>query len=128
MVHHLIYPLPVHAGLGVHLTFDVGGQLRAGPDTEYISALDYRVDPDKAATFAAAVSRYLPGVTREDFTPDYAGLRPKLQGPGDPFRDFVIEEASQHGLPRFVNLIGIESPGLTASEAIGETVRDLLPN
>jgi L-2-hydroxyglutarate oxidase LhgO len=127
LVSHLIYPLPVHAGLGVHLTFDTGGQLRAGPDTEYISAPDYQVDPDKGDAFYAAVSRYLPAVTRDDFTPDYAGLRPKLQGPGEPFRDFVVEESTRHGLPRFVNLLGIESPGLTASEAIGDYVRDLLP-
>jgi L-2-hydroxyglutarate oxidase LhgO len=128
MVSHLIYPLPVHAGLGVHLTFDTGGQLRAGPDTQYVAEADYHVDPAKAAAFCAAVSRYLPGVTEADFAPDYAGLRPKLQGPGEAFRDFVIEEATPHGLPRFVNLIGIESPGLTASEAIAEHVRDLLPN
>ena len=128
LVSHLIYPLPVQAGLGVHLTFDTGGQLRAGPDTQYIAEADYRVDPAKASVFCTAVSRYLPAVTEEDFTPDYAGLRPKLQGPGEAFRDFVIEEASPHGLPRLVNLLGIESPGLTASEAIAELVCDLLPN
>jgi L-2-hydroxyglutarate oxidase LhgO len=128
MVSHLIYPLPVQAGLGVHLTFDMGGQLRAGPDTEYIEAIDYRVDPAKGAHFFAAVSRYLPAVDVSDFTPDYAGLRPKLQGPGEPFRDFLIEDGAPHGLPRFVNLLGIESPGLTASEAIGEYVCELLPN
>jgi L-2-hydroxyglutarate oxidase LhgO len=126
MLTHLIYPMPVHAGLGVHLTFDTGGQLRAGPDTEYIPAANYHVDPGKRAAFAAAVSRYLPMVNEDDFSPDYAGLRPKLQGPGQPFRDFVIEEGSAHGLPRFVNLLGIESPGLTASEAIAELVCGLL--
>ena len=126
MLTHLIYPMPVHAGLGVHLTFDTGGQLRAGPDTEYIAAPNYHVDPDKRAAFCAAVRRYLPQVNEEDFSPDYAGLRPKLQGPGQPFRDFVIEEGSAHGLPRFVNLLGIESPGLTASEAIAELVCGLL--
>ena len=128
LLSHLIYPMPVHAGLGVHLTFDTGGQLRAGPDTEYIDAPRYDVDPDKRTAFHAAVSRYLPMVELEDFAPDYAGLRPKLQGPGEPFRDFVIDEGSRHGLPRLVSLIGIESPGLTASEAIGEYVRELLPN
>ena len=126
MLSHLIYPMPVHAGLGVHLTFDTGGQLRAGPDTEYVSAPTYLIDPDKRAAFAAAVSRYLPMVTQDDLEPDYAGLRPKLQGPGQPFRDFVIEEGSGHGLPNFVNLLGIESPGLTASEAIAEHVCTLL--
>jgi L-2-hydroxyglutarate oxidase LhgO len=128
LVSHLIYPLPVHAGLGVHLTLDTGGQLRAGPDTQYLDHADYHVDPNKRAAFYEAVRRYLPVVTEDDFAPDYAGLRPKLQGPGEPFRDFVIEEASTHGLPGFVNLLGIESPGLTASEAIGQYVRDLLPN
>jgi L-2-hydroxyglutarate oxidase LhgO len=127
MLKHLIYPMPVHAGLGVHLTFDTGGQLRAGPDTEYIPTPSYTVDPAKGAAFCAAVRRYLPAVEESDFSPDYAGLRPKLQGPGQPFRDFVIEEASPHGLPRMINLLGIESPGLTASEAIAEYVRDLLP-
>jgi L-2-hydroxyglutarate oxidase LhgO len=127
LLSHLIYPMPVHAGLGVHLTFDTGGQLRAGPDTEYVSAPNYHVDPDKRRAFYAAVSRYLPAVTEDDFAPDYAGLRPKLQGPGEPFRDFVIEEGAAHGLPRFVNLLGIESPGLTASEAIAEYVSSLLP-
>lgn len=127
MLTHLIYPMPVHAGLGVHLTFDTGGQLRAGPDTEYIARPSYEVDPGKRSAFYQAVARYLPAVREDDFTPDYAGLRPKLQGPGQPFRDFVIEEASAHGLPRLVNLLGIESPGLTASEAIAETVRDRLP-
>lgn len=128
LLTHLVYPLPVHAGLGVHLTFDMGGQLRAGPDTEYISAPRYDVDPNKRSLFWSAVSRYLPEVREDDFTPDFAGLRPKLQGPKDPFRDFVIEDAAAHGLPRFVNLLGIESPGLTASEAIGQYVCSLLPN
>jgi L-2-hydroxyglutarate oxidase LhgO len=128
LLTHLVYPMPVHAGLGVHLTFDIGGQLRAGPDTEYVAAPRYDVDPNKRALFCAAVSRYLPVVREADFTPDFAGLRPKLQGPRDPFRDFVIEDAAAHGLPRFVNLLGIESPGLTASEAIGQYVCSLLPN
>ena len=128
LLSHLVYPMPVHAGLGVHLTFDTGGQLRAGPDTEYIDSPSYQVDPKKRVAFHAAVSRYLPMVELDDFSPDYAGLRPKLQGPGEPFRDFVIEESARHGLPRLVSLIGIESPGLTASEAIAELVRELLPN
>jgi L-2-hydroxyglutarate oxidase LhgO len=127
LVSHLIYPLPVHAGLGVHLTLDTGGQLRAGPDTEYLDEPNYHVDPNKRTAFYEAVRRYFPSVTEDDFSPDYAGLRPKLQGPGEAFRDFVIEDAGPHGLPGLVNLLGIESPGLTASEAIGQHVRDLLP-
>jgi len=125
-VSHLVYPVPVKAGLGVHLTFDLGGSLISGPDTEYIEELRYDVEPSKGSAFSEAVSRYLPGVVPEDMTPGYAGIRPKLQGPGETFRDFVIEEASPHGLPRLVNLLGIESPGLTASEAIAERVLGLV--
>lgn len=123
---HLIYPVPVHAGLGVHITFDLAGRTLAGPDTEYIDELRYDVDPRKAAAFGAALRRYLPDVADDDLSPGYAGIRPKLQGPGEPFRDFVIEEASRHGAPRLINLIGIESPGLTASEAIADEVDRLI--
>lgn len=118
----LVYPTPVHAGLGIHITFDLGGKLMAGPDVEYIEAVRYDVDPGKAARFGAALRRYLPEIRDEDLEPDYAGIRPKLQGPGETFRDFVIEHAAAHGAPRLVNLIGIESPGLTASEAIARRV------
>jgi L-2-hydroxyglutarate oxidase LhgO len=125
-VRHLIYPVPVHAGLGIHLTLDLGGMLRAGPDTEYIDQPRYDIDPHKAQPFADAVRRYFPGVSASDLQPDYAGIRPKLQGPGQAVRDFVIEGASAHGLPGLINLLGIESPGLTASEAIAERVAALL--
>ncbi|HKP56022.1 MAG TPA: NAD(P)/FAD-dependent oxidoreductase [Polyangiales bacterium] len=125
---HLIYPLPVHAGLGVHLTLDLQGQVRAGPDTQYIDTANYDVDPDKRHAFGAAIRHYFPHVQDDDLEPDYAGLRPKLQGPGQAFRDFVIEESSAHGLPGFVQLLGIESPGLTASEAIARRVSSLLPS
>jgi L-2-hydroxyglutarate oxidase LhgO len=123
---HLVYPVPVHAGLGVHITFDLAGRVLAGPDTEYIDEPRYDVDPGKAAAFGAALRRYLPHITDDDLAPGYAGIRPKLQGPGEPVRDFVIEEASRHGAPRLVNLIGIESPGLTASEAIANEVDRLV--
>ncbi|HMI90226.1 MAG TPA: NAD(P)/FAD-dependent oxidoreductase, partial [Polyangiales bacterium] len=126
MVEHLIYPMPEQAGLGVHVTLDLSGALRAGPDAHYVPEPFYDVDPGKAAHFAAAVQRYLPDVRVEHFSPGYAGVRPKLAGPGEPFRDFVIEEASAHGAPRLINLIGIESPGLTASEAIAERVHALI--
>jgi L-2-hydroxyglutarate oxidase LhgO len=122
LAEHLVYPVPVHAGLGVHITFDLAGRLMAGPDTEYVDELRYDVDPAKAAAFGAALRRYLPEIRDDELAPGYAGIRPKLQGPGEPVRDFVIEEASRHGAPRLVNLIGIESPGLTASEAIAEVV------
>lgn len=118
----LLYPVPVHAGLGIHITFDLSGKVTAGPDTEYIDDLRYDVDPQKAARFGAALRRYLPDVQDTDLEPDYSGIRPKLYGPGEPVVDFVIEELSALGAPRFVNLLGIESPGLTASEAIANRV------
>jgi L-2-hydroxyglutarate oxidase LhgO len=124
---HLIYPLPVHAGLGVHLTLDLQGSVRAGPDTKYVDEITYDVTADKRGAFGEAIRRYFPHVRDEDLEPDYAGMRPKLQGPGQAFRDFVIEESAAHGLPGFVQLLGIESPGLTASEAIAKRVASLLP-
>jgi L-2-hydroxyglutarate oxidase LhgO len=120
LVKHLVYPAPVHAGLGIHITFDLGGKLTLGPDTEYISEISYKVDPSKRGKFAAAARRYLPELRDDQLSADYAGIRPKLQGPNDDFRDFVIEDAAPHGLPGLVNLLGIESPGVTASEAIAE--------
>jgi L-2-hydroxyglutarate oxidase LhgO len=121
-VRHLIYPVPVQAGLGIHLTLDLDGMLRAGPDTEYVDELRYDIDPGKGHAFGEAVRRYFPELRDEDLQPDYAGIRPKLQGPGATPRDFVIEDAARHGVPGLINLIGIESPGLTASEAIAERV------
>jgi len=122
----LVYPVPAAAGLGVHATLDLGGRIRFGPDAEYVSKLRYEVDAAKGAEFAAAVQRYLPRLQPGWLQPDYAGIRPKLAGPGEAFRDFVIEEESDAGLPGFVNLIGIESPGLTASSAIADRVVSLL--
>jgi L-2-hydroxyglutarate oxidase LhgO len=118
----LVYPLPDPAGLGIHLTVDLGGRCIAGPDAMYVSAFDYTVDPARGPAFAEAVARYLPGVAAEHFTPDYAGIRPKLQGPGEGFRDFVIEQDP----PGVVHLLGMESPGLTAALAVGEHVARLL--
>ena len=125
LVRHLIYPAPVHAGLGIHITFDLGGKMTLGPDTEYVSELSYRVAADKRAQFASAARRYLPELRDEQLSADYAGIRPKLQGPGDEFRDFVVEDAAAHGLPGLINLIGIESPGVTASAAVAERVQRL---
>lgn len=123
---HLVYPVPVEAGLGIHITIDLGGQLSAGPDVEYIDEVHYDIEPAKAADFALALQRYLPEVREADLSPNYAGVRPKLAGPGEGFRDFVIEEATARGMPGLVNLIGIESPGLTASEAIAVEVAAML--
>ena len=125
-VQRLVYPVPHGAGLGVHVTLDLGGRLLLGPDAEYVDAIRYDVDPRKAEAFAAAAGRYLPGLRAEWLTPDQAGIRPKLAGPGEAFRDFVVEEGSAHGKSGLVNLIGIESPGLTAAPAIAERVVELL--
>jgi L-2-hydroxyglutarate oxidase LhgO len=125
-VNQLVYPVHTTAGLGVHATLDLGGRIRFGPDTTYVDSVDYRIDAEKAESFAEAIRRYLPGLRTEWLSPDYAGVRPKLAGPGESFRDFVIAEESEAGLPGLVNLIGIESPGLTAAGAIAERVVDLL--
>jgi L-2-hydroxyglutarate oxidase LhgO len=108
------------------VTLDLGGRFRLGPDVEYVEEPRYEVDAAKAEAFAAAAGRYLPEIRAEHLTPDFAGVRPKLQGPGEPFRDFVVEEAGQHGAPGLVNLLGIESPGLTAAGAIAERVASWL--
>jgi L-2-hydroxyglutarate oxidase LhgO len=126
LVSRLVYPVPVHAGLGIHVTLDLGGKLTAGPDTEYVERAHYAIDARKAAVFGHALRRYLPDVRDEDLSPDYAGVRPKLQGPGDTFRDFEIVDGATHGAPGLVSLIGIESPGLTASAAIAERVAGML--
>jgi L-2-hydroxyglutarate oxidase LhgO len=123
---HLVYPVPAGAGLGVHATLDLAGRVRFGPDAEYVDRVRYDVDPAKAVRFAELVRRYLPAIRAEWLAPDYAGVRPKLSGPGEGFRDFVVAEESASGLPGLVNAIGIESPGLTAAPAIAARVVDLL--
>lgn len=122
----LIYPVPQQAGLGIHATLDLAGRVRFGPDAEYVDRLDYEVDPGKAESFRRAAARYLPAVAEAELVPDYAGIRPKLAGPGVAFRDFVVEETSARGVPGFVACLGIESPGLTAALAIGEHVAAIL--
>lgn len=114
----LVYPVPSSAGLGVHVTVDLGGAYRAGPDTEWVDAPRYDVDPSKASRFAEALRRYLPGVRAEDLSPDYAGVRPKLHGPDEPKADFLLDASE----PTIVHLLGIESPGVTASEALARRV------
>ncbi|MEQ8955015.1 MAG: FAD-dependent oxidoreductase, partial [Gammaproteobacteria bacterium] len=123
-VSRLVYPVPEPQarGLGIHCTLDLGGQLRFGPDSDYVDSLDYQVAPQKAALFASAVARYLPGITAEKLLPAYAGIRPKLAGPGQPQADFHIQDASEHGIAGLIQLFGIESPGLTASLALAEEV------
>ncbi|OZI28324.1 FAD-dependent oxidoreductase [Bordetella genomosp. 7] len=118
---HLIYPVPQHAGLGVHLTLDMGGQAKFGPDTEWVRTEDYTLDPTRAEVFYDAVRTYWPGLPDGALAPGYTGIRPKISGPGEPAADFVIAGPAAHGVPGLVNLFGIESPGLTASLAIAET-------
>ena len=121
-LEHLVYPLPDAAGLGVHATVDLAGRIRLGPDTAYVDNIDFTVDETKAGVFARIAGRYLPELRADWLSPDQAGIRPKLAGPGEAPRDFVIEEAGHLGAPGLFNLIGIESPGLTAAPAIAEQV------
>ncbi|MGE0152180.1 MAG: NAD(P)/FAD-dependent oxidoreductase [Reyranellaceae bacterium] len=118
----LIYPVPVPGGLGVHLTLDLAGQARFGPDVEWIERIDYTVDPARAQSFYAAVRRYWPGLKDGALVPAYAGIRPKIVPQGAPGQDFVVQTAADHGVAGLINLFGIESPGLTASLALGEAV------
>jgi len=122
---HLIYPVPAPGGLGVHLTLDLAGQARFGPDVEWVTTPNYDVDSTRAAAFYSAVRAYWPGLKDGALTPAYAGVRPKLSGPGESPADFVIAGPQVHGAPGLINLFGIESPGLTASLAIGEEVARL---
>jgi L-2-hydroxyglutarate oxidase LhgO len=125
--NHLIYPVPEAAGLGVHLTLDLAGQARFGPDVEWIAPaspaeIDYRVDASRAAAFETEIRRYWPALPHAALQPAYSGVRPKLRGPGVAAQDFVLQGPAQHGLAGLMNLFGIESPGLTASLAIAEEV------
>jgi len=122
----LVYPMPNEAGLGVHITIDLGGQARFGPDVEWIDRIDYDVDPKRADGFYAAIRDYWPGLKDGQLAPGYAGIRPKIVGPKDKAADFVISGPREHGVPGVVNLFGIESPGLTCALAIGDHVREAL--
>ncbi|RVT93572.1 NAD(P)/FAD-dependent oxidoreductase [Sphingomonas crocodyli] len=123
---HLIYPVPVPGGLGTHLTFDLAGGARFGPDVEWIDAIAYGVDTVRGADFLAAARAIWPGIEADRLAPAYSGIRPKLSGPGEPAADFRIDGPDRHGLDGLVNLFGIESPGLTSSLAIAEIVADKL--
>jgi L-2-hydroxyglutarate oxidase LhgO len=118
----LIYPPPIAGALGVHYRRDLGGQARFGPDLEYVDHEDYAVDPAREAGFAAYIRRFWPGLPDGALSPDYAGIRPKLHGPGEAQPDFRIDGPERHGLEGLIALFGIESPGLTSSLAIGEQV------
>jgi L-2-hydroxyglutarate oxidase LhgO len=123
----LIYPVPEAAGLGVHLTLDLGGQARFGPDVEWVDdPTDLQVNPARGDAFYAEVRRYWPGLADGALQPAYSGMRPKISGPGAAAADFVIQGPSTHGVPGLVNLFGIESPGLTSALAIAEVVETML--
>ena len=123
---HLVYPIPETAGLGVHVTLDLAGQARFGPDVEWTDAINYDVDPRRADAFYAAIRTYWPDLKDGALAPGYAGIRPKIQPEGEAARDFLIQGPADHGIAGLVNLFGIESPGLTAALALGEHVRGLL--
>ena len=116
----LVYPVPVPGGLGVHLTLDMAGGARFGPDVEWIDGVDYTVDPRRGDVFYQEIRRYWPAIADGALLPSYAGVRPKLSGPGDPAADFRIDGPATHGVAGLVNLFGIESPGLTSSLALAD--------
>ncbi len=130
LIKHLVYPLPDKnkVSLGIHATPDLAGSLRLGPDAQYIAKgkADYSLDDSKREHFFRAVHRFLPFVQVEDLTADTAGIRPKLQGPEEVFRDFVICDEEEKGFPGLINLIGIDSPGLTCAPAIAKYVQDIV--
>lgn len=120
--NHLVYPLPSAGGLGIHATLDLAGGLRFGPDSEYMERIDYAFDETRAAGFAQSIATWYPGLETARLQPGYTGIRPRLAGPGDGFRDFHISGPDEHGIPGLINLFGIESPGLTACLALAEEV------
>ena len=127
----LVYPAPVDAWLGVHVTLDLAGQMKFGPDLEWLDTatpedIDYQVQPERALLFEAAIRRYWPGLPAGALQPGYSGVRPKIHGPAEPAPDFRIDGPALHGVAGLVNLFGIESPGLTSALAIGEVVAALL--
>jgi L-2-hydroxyglutarate oxidase LhgO len=128
MVSRLIYPVPEHkvTGVGIHVTLDLEGMMRLGPSVEYVDGIDYNVDGKHKEAFYKSAKKMLPFIEYEDLEPEMAGIRPKLQGPGEDIRDFVIRDEAEKGLPGLINLIGIESPGLTSSPAIARYVAELV--
>jgi L-2-hydroxyglutarate oxidase LhgO len=122
----LVYPPPDHASIGLHYTRDLAGRGRFGPDAQWVEKIDYDVDARRAELFYASIRRYWPDLPDNSLHPDYAGVRPKIQAPDEPPRDFMIQGPEAHGVPGLINLFGIESPGLTASLAIAEHVAERL--
>lgn len=130
LIQRLIYPVPVKdmEGIGVHVTLDMAGGVKLGPDVSWLDSdiIDYKVDPSKQKAFYDDARKFLPFLELDDISPEMAGIRPKLQVPGGPLRDYYIREESERGFPDFINLIGMESPGLTSSLAIAEYVYSLI--
>jgi L-2-hydroxyglutarate oxidase LhgO len=122
----LIYPAPVEGGLGTHVTLDLAGRMRFGPDVEWIDAINYDVDPRRADSFYASIRTYFPGLRDGALMPDYCGIRPKLTGRGEPAADFMIDGPAEHSLSGLVHLFGIESPGLTSALSIADDVMQRL--
>jgi L-2-hydroxyglutarate oxidase LhgO len=125
LVHRLVYPVPEQSGVGIHVTLSIDGSVRLGPDTKYVNKIEYTVNENDKTDFYRAVHRFLPSIEPDELSPDFAGVRPKLQGKGEGFRDYVIRDEADKGFPGLINLIGIESPGLTASPAIAKYVAGL---
>ena len=123
---HLVYPIPVQAGLGVHYTVDLQGRGRFGPDVEWVDSEDYQVNPARALPFRAAISRYWPGLGDRDLVPAYAGIRPKVTAPGEAAADFIVHGPGQTGIPGVAAFYGIESPGLTSCLALGRMVAEMI--
>jgi L-2-hydroxyglutarate oxidase LhgO len=132
LIKRLIYPVPHYnlEGIGIHVTIDMGGRVKLGPDVNYLKSnvYDYKLTASKQEEFYKSAKKYLPYLKYDDIAPDMAGIRPKIQKPGEPVRDFYIMEESKRGYPGFINLIGMESPGLTSSIAIAKYVKSLINN
>jgi L-2-hydroxyglutarate oxidase LhgO len=121
----LIYPIPDQHGLGIHVTLDMAGRIRFGPDVEWIDQINYEIDAGRRTDFARAIRQYWPDCDEERLVPAYSGIRPKINGRGASSADFLVQSESDHGVPGLINLFGIESPGLTSSLALADYVRDL---
>jgi L-2-hydroxyglutarate oxidase LhgO len=130
LIKRLVYPVPHHnmEGIGIHVTIDMGGGVKLGPDVKYLESniYDYKLTPSKQEEFFKSAKKFLPFLEYDDLVPEMAGIRPKIQKPGDPLKDFYIKEETGRGYPGFINLIGMESPGLTASIAIAKYVKSLI--
>jgi L-2-hydroxyglutarate oxidase LhgO len=127
-INHLVYPVPPEntVSLGIHATRDLGNRVKFGPDSQYVDEIEYSIDERRKVSFYHSIKKYLPGIKEAALHPDMCGIRPKLQGPGEPYHDFIIKDEKDIGHPGLINLIGIESPGLTSCAAIAKYVSSLV--